>query len=408
MRIRPGIVPAALTLAACLHARAGTVDLIGFVTVPADAHDLSGLAGKMGDNVPADRLGGWGSAIDWVKGDQYVIMPDRGPSNGDANYPNRFHVIEIGVHPGAAEPVTFKLVSTTMMKRSGGQAFNGASGGYNTQKPLESNRLDPEGVRVGGPDSIWVSDEYGPWIDQFGFDGVHRRRIAPPAKFLIQHPSGDAAEEQATNKSGRQPNRGFEGLAISRDWKTLYALTQSPLLQDGGKDDSGKRQGVNSRLLQVSLVDGTTRELVYVLDAPKHGLNELLAINDHEFLAIERDGDGGEKAKTKHIVKIDIAGATDVSAVEPLPAKGLPAGVKPVAKSLFLDMLDPKYGLAGSKFPEKVEGLAWGPTLEDGRHTLIITSDNDFKSDVPSWIWVFAFDAKELPGLLPREAPASK
>ena len=39
-------------------------------------------------------------------------------------------------------------------------------------------------------------------------------------------------------------------------------------------------------------------------------------------------------------------------------------------KTLFLDMLSPQFGLAGSSFPEKIEGLAFGPDLPDGRRLL--------------------------------------
>jgi hypothetical protein len=41
--------------------------------------------------------------------------------------------------------------------------------------------------------------------------------------------------------------------------------------------------------------------------------------------------------------------------------------------------------------PEKIEGLALGPALADGRRTLVVTTDNDLKTENPSWFWVFAF-----------------
>jgi hypothetical protein len=49
-----------------------------------------------------------------------------------------------------------------------------------------------------------------------------------------------------------------------------------------------------------------------------------------------------------------------------------------------LDFLDPRLGLAGESFPEKLEGLTFGPRLLDGRDRLIVTSDNDFERDQPS------------------------
>jgi len=68
----------------------------------------------------------------------------------------------------------------------------------------------------------------------------------------------------------------------------------------------------------------------------------------------------------------------------------LPVGIVPVTKTLFLDLLNPKFGLKGKDFPAKIEGLAFGPNLPDGRKLLIITTDNDFKPEEPSWIYAFA------------------
>jgi hypothetical protein len=42
------------------------VELIGRATVSAQASDLSGLDNIIGNNIPHDRFGGWGSAIAWT------------------------------------------------------------------------------------------------------------------------------------------------------------------------------------------------------------------------------------------------------------------------------------------------------------------------------------------------------
>jgi hypothetical protein len=47
-------------------------------------------------------------------------------------------------------------------------------------------------------------------------------------------------------------------------------------------------------------------------------------VNDREFLVIERDGKGGEDARDKKIVRIDIANATDISGRASLPRNGPP------------------------------------------------------------------------------------
>ena len=97
----------------------------------------------------------------------------------------------------------------------------------------------------------------------------------------------------------------------------------------------------------------------------------ILAAGNGKFLVIERDGQTGEKAAFKRIMAIDIKDATDTTHVDKFPHKAVPKGVQPVKKTTFIDLLDPKFGLAGEKLPEKMEGLAWGPALPDGRDLLV-------------------------------------
>ena len=130
------------------------------------------------------------------------------------------------------------------------------------------------------------------------------------------------------------------------------------------------------------------REVVYRLEEPAYGTSELLAMDDHRFLVIERDS---RAAQFRRIYEIDVNGATDVLGMNELPSDVLPASVQPVAKKLFLDLTDPATGLGQT--PEKIEGLCWGPTLPDGRRTLIIAVDNDMKADQPTIFWVFALPA---------------
>lgn len=80
-----------------------------------------------------------------------------------------------------------------------------------------------------------------------------------------------------------------------------------------------------------------------------------------------------------------------------LPTTGTPDGVVAVTKTLFLDLLDSAFALAGPTFPEKIEGLAFGPDLRDGRHLLIVTNDNDFVPPQPNRFFAFAIDGSDVP-----------
>lgn len=374
----------------------------------ARAEDLSGLTEPMAD-MTQSRLGGMGSAIDYTgKGDVFVMAADRGPGDGGSAYKCRFQIVEIPI-PRGAKPgdraITFepRLLETRMLVAEDGSPLVGNSGAYVIGNHDASRRYDPEGVRVLDDGGMFIAEEYGPRIDRFDAGGKRIASLDVPVSFLIASPSGNPENElPPRNTTGRQPNRGFEGLALSHDRTRVLAALQSPLLQDHALDDAGERAGRNIRLLELPIdVSGsisqpdhaaphTPRQFVYHLESAHYAICEALFLPDGTLLVLERDGKKGADARFKRIYRVDLAGATDVSAIDSLPENKLPREVRPVAKTLLIDLLDPEFALASEDFPEKIEGLSLGPTLDDGRTTLIVTIDNDFKSTQPSDIWVFA------------------
>jgi len=182
---------------------------------------------------------------------------------------------------------------------------------------------------------------------------------------------------------------------------------QSPLIQDGGLNATNSRVGLNTRLLEIDIATGSSREFLYRLDDRANGISEILGINDQEFLVLERDGRAGSNAAFKKLFHISLKGAADISgignsAIDGLPVTETPSGVTAVTKTPFLDFLDPAYGLAGPAFPEKLEGLVFGSDLPDGRQLLLAVSDNDFFANNPTMVFAFAVDRHDLPGFLPQ------
>jgi hypothetical protein len=363
------------------------VQLLGKTSISGTASDLSSMKNLLEDKSPNNRLGGFGSAIAYTgQGNKYLLLPDRGPGDGANSYSCRFHLAEITVStPGK---IDFKLLKTTLLKTPEGNLLTGLSKDFGPS----GSRFDPEGIRVLKNGSILISDEYGPSVWLFDSTGKLKHKFLIPEKFLIQNKSDHAEKEfPPFNKKGRLTNKGFEGIAISSDQKKWLASLQGSLIQDRNPTDQNlKTNGDNLRFLETSIDGKHLREIVYKMESAKNGVNEILAIGEEDYLVLERDGDAGESAGFKKIFRISTKNATDVSKILELPAPKLPEGIVPVTKTLFLDLLDPKFGLKGKDFPAKIEGLTFGPDLTDGRKLLIITTDNDFKPDEPTWIYAFA------------------
>ncbi len=378
--------------------------LVGVGTLPGTASDLSGLKGKASDGTPNDRLGGLGSAVAYTgTGTEYVLVSDRGPKDGTVPFACRMHRMSVTVTPGAKEPVALKLTATALLVREDGKAFNGGLDAFTGAKPEDNLRLDAEGARVSRTGTVFVADEYGPVVYEFDAKGTRLRALPVPDKFRAPKPGKTPNDELPPfAKTGRQPNRGMEGLAISPDGSKLYSAMQGPLIQDGGLGAENKRVGLNCRILELDAKSGKAREFVYHLSDPANGISEILAVSATEFLVLERDGLGGTDAKFKKVFRVDISKASDVSAVEALPGGKLPKDIVPVKKEPFLDLLDPKFGIAGKSCPEKFEGLAFGPDLPDGKRLLLITADNDFVAEQPFRVYAFAIDRNDLPTFAPQ------
>ena len=382
-------------------------DLVGIGTVPGSASDLSGLTGKQTDGTPHDQFGGISALAYTGRDHEYVLVSDRGPKDGASDFACRVHRAEIRITPGASLPITVRLKATTLLSNESGRRLVGSAASFHLTDPAKALRFDPEGISLGRTGTIYLSDEYGPMICEFDAEGKRLRSLPVPKHFRPAIYGKNPVDElPPKNAVGRMPNRGLEGLAISPDGKKLYGLMQSPLLQDGGLDAAGNRSGMNCRLLELDAATGKTREFVYVLDSPANGLNEILAINDREFLVIERDGQPGSEARFKKIVRIDLANATDVSGIANLPVGELPPSIIPVKKAAFIDLLAPKFKIAGPNCPEKFEGLAFGPELPNGKRSLIVAADNDFVREQPVRFYAFEIDADDLMGF--RRPEASK
>lgn len=373
------------------------VTLLGAARFAGDATDLSGQSEALEGGVPANRLGGI-SAIEYAGADDlYWLLPDRGPADGATSYRCRFHQVRLKVQPDSTKPVSATLVSTAFLRNEQGQNLVGSAAEFNAAAPAQGLRFDPEAIRF-GLGRFYISDEYGPFIAEFSETGFRTRLLKVPSRFQVLHPSENPEEEGRLNTSGRQSNAGMEGMAITTDGKHLVGIMQRPLIQDSEAGTAGgKRRGRNNRILQLELPEGPSREYAYVLEDSAHGVSEILAINDHEFLVLERDGKGGDAAECKRLYQIDLAGASDVSSRDAFPAEELPKDVRPVKKSLFLDLLDPRFGIRGAACPEKFEGLAFGPDLADGRRLLVVACDNDFEADKPMIVFAFAVDRGDLP-----------
>lgn len=118
-----------------------------------------------------------------------------------------------------------------------------------------------------------------------------------------------------------------------------------------------------------------------------NGLVKLLALDSRRFLLVERSFSVGVGNRIR-IYEVSLAGATDVSAVQAL--QGVIQNFTPVSKTLILDL-----DVLGLTL-DNIEGVTFGPLLENGQRSLILCSDNNFSAT--QFTQFLAFALQVTPG----------
>ena len=397
------------TVSSTAKAQDNSVQLLGTCKISGTATDLSGLEQQLVspdgveiDEIPAPRaffnnMFGGISAITWSgTNDVYWVLPDRGPLDGSVDWTCRVHQVRISIDLDGDRPIEMKLLSTVLLRDRRGIPYTGIATAFEASD-THSHRLDPEGIRVAKNGNLFISDEYGPHLIEFSPTGDFVHEFPVPQRYRVTDLDVFWATENSKNSSGRCHNRGMEGLAISQDGQQLFGLMQSPLLQDLENETfDAKSQGLNCRLPCFDVQGKCHQEYVYHLEADNLKLNEILSCGQDRFIVIERDGDAGDKSNFKKLMLVSTKAASDVSAIDKLPRRALPKNILPVEKVELIDLLDSRWDLKHADFPEKIEGLAFGPDIDQQHRLLLITSDNDFNPDQDTVIYAFAISKSAL------------
>ena len=293
--------------------------------------------------------------------------------------------------------------------------------------------IDSEGLVLASDGGFWVSDEYGPYIYHFSAQGRMTQAIMPPAAY-IPHRNGSVSFSAnsppiynpneiiipADTVTGRDNNQGLEGLTVSSDGKTLYALLQSALDQEGGPSNPNRLQ---ARLLEYDISKNTpVYKAEYVVTLPLWtdptakagkaikvaGQSEIHSLGNGQFLVLARDSGSGHGQSSslsiyRHADIFDISsssGATNIMSAKNDATNGsiasstgvLNAGIKAATYCTFLDFnVNAQLGRFGlhnggaqnaGLLNEKWESLAMVPVDgkkgKDGEWFLFSLSDNDF------------------------------
>ena len=374
------------------------------------------------NGLPTADLPALGSGMQWLGGNYFVGVSDRGPSPArTVPTPGRVFPLKdytpviafFRARGGVIEPDAYLQVvvddagtrATGIPNSATEDAVPYENFTTTTALPFNPNGIDIEDLYMFKDGSFIVVDEYSPSVAIISETGKILKRYTPQGKTLA-----GATYPVVDNLPGilsqRRANRGFEAVAVTADEKTAYVVMQSPLGPTGANTPTR-----NSRVLRVLKMDisdrlnaSVTGQYVMLMspatEYPEGNrpqdlkLSAAVCVTDTQLLVIERTdevGIGGAK-----LVLVNLEGATDISG---LPIAGTLAlensaldlatvGITPVGTSVVYE---------NEETPElqdfKLEGLSI-----INRNVVALSNDNDFGTagPIPFQVWLIRL-AEQLP-----------
>jgi len=301
----------------------------------------------------------------------YAISDDR-----SQKAPARFYTFKLELEPVKVLP---DITATTLLDQN---------------QPFASGSLDPEGIAVtdrtlSGEQRIYIASEgdrdreIKPFINEFSLDG-QLIRIFPIPDQVLPAPN---------TEQGFRNNLSLESLTIVPNGDILFSATENALIQDGLPPDIN--QGTACRIFQYNLQLGYLQQQFLYLTEPvaaaanppdsfqTNGLVELLAIDNTNLLSLERSYSNGV-GNTILLFEVSLETASDIQNIDSISEEVDIGEIQPADKRLLLDLRSLNIPL------DNIEGMTFGPTLPDGRRSLILISDNNFNPLQVTQILVFA------------------
>jgi len=271
----------------------------GRLTAPMTAMaDTGGLHGKRSTGIalpfigqPLQGLSGY--AMDRAEDGSVYALTDNGFGT-KANSPDAL----LFFHKIAADFDTGKLaVNQTIFLRDPDVkvpfriAYEGTERRYLTGADFDLESIQPVA------DGFWFGDEFGPFLIHVDHAGVVQRVVETRLDGQVLMSPDHPALQVAASPTAGVPYRarrsgGYEGMALTPDGQTLWAMLEQPIFTP----NSDQPEGQFLRVLEYAIARGewTGRNVRYRLEAGATAIGDFNFIDATRALVIERDNGEGD------------------------------------------------------------------------------------------------------------------
>ncbi|MCK9792183.1 esterase-like activity of phytase family protein [Isoptericola sp. 4D.3] len=291
---------------------------------------------------PDNGFGSQGNSADFLLR-SYLVKPDW-DTGGKRAGSGEIEVLDHISYNDANEVLDFDIVN-----------------GGTDERLLTGADFDVESVVRAADGTLWVGEEFGPFLLHFDADGTLLEKPFPL-------PGGLRSPQNPYLGDGEEPtvraSRGFEAMAGVRGGRYLYPVLEGALVGDADQ----RRRVIHEFDTRRGQYTGRTWD--YQTDQEANVLGDAFAVGKDSFWVVERDDLEGPASVTKRVYEIDLSETDDDGNVR---------------KELVLDALgidNPRgidagegYGL-GETYALPVQSFETVLRLRDGR--VLLGNDNNY------------------------------
>ena len=365
--MRSALTAVAAVLAATMCAAPALAEptLEARAVLPADAFAPAPFPGAP-DTEPQPQpgarqpVGGFSALIDAPGRDRYWAMPDNGFGSkaNSRSFLLRLYEVEVDWETAAGGDGDVEIEDWITLSDPHRRVPFPIVNENTRGRLLTGGDFDIESVRIDRRGDLWFGDEFGPYL-------LHTDRHGRVEEAPIPLPgvrSPDSAEPGTPNLAR---SNGFEGMAISKDRRTLYPVLEGPV----AGDDTHVRRLYEYDLVRRRYEPGW-RE--YRVAQPEHLVSDFTAWDGDRFVSLERDNFQGLAARHKQAfeVTLDRDGTVAKRRVADLLALRDPAAISLPGRPGDIGLGDPF-----SMPYQTIEAV-----LPLGRDRLAIVNDTNFGS----------------------------
>ena len=335
-----------------------------------------------GTQFAGSEIGGLsGITYDAARDRYYTISDDRSD-----HAPARFYTVSLALDGDRFVRDDLQILSVTPLTDESGATYRKGS-------------IDAEAIALAADgNSLWISSEgdvragIAPFVHRYALDGTFLQALSVPAHFLPRenprrgYPRQSRIRERRREHGRCHPDGRHRKRAVSGRSRSFGRFAKPVATPDVRPGPFGSRGRDDDR--------GATR-------APPSGGWWLFrqrpgGARCHEpRTRCSRWSVPSRLALATPSVshRCRLAGATDVASLPTLTEAATP--IEPVACELLVNLA--VFGHA----VDNVEGMTFGPRLDDGRQTLVLVSDNNFRAQQVTQLWVLAADSSWFLGDAP-------